>query len=47
MAQFIGNSDDKRRNLIEYGFGINYCLDKWPDSEYTVLANNDLLFMSQ
>lgn len=28
-------------------FGINYSLDKWPDSEYTVLANNDLLFMPQ
>lgn len=26
-------------------FGINYCLDKWPESQYTVLANNDLLFM--
>lgn len=25
-------------------FGINYCLEKWPESNYTVLANNDLVF---
>lgn len=24
--------------------GINYCLEKWPESEHTVLANNDLIF---
>jgi GT2 family glycosyltransferase len=24
--------------------GINYCLDEWPESEYIVLANNDLVF---
>jgi GT2 family glycosyltransferase len=24
--------------------GINYCLEKWPENEYIVLANNDLVF---
>ena len=24
--------------------GINYCLEKWPQNEYIVLANNDLVF---
>lgn len=24
--------------------GINHCLEKWPESEYIVLANNDLVF---
>lgn len=25
--------------------GINYCLQNWPDNEYIVLANNDLVFL--